>query len=51
MYSDEIITKWQKQDITGIKLSKIQHLSTMLFADEEVITGDTEDNYRKLHIN
>jgi hypothetical protein len=44
---DEIITKWQKQDITGIKLSKKQHFSMLLFADDQVITADTEDN---LHI-
>ena len=31
IYLEEIITKWQKQDITGIKLSKIQQLSTLLF--------------------
>jgi hypothetical protein len=44
VYLDEIITKWQKQDIAGIKLSKNQHLSTLLFADDQVIIADTEDN-------
>ena len=43
-YLDEIITKWQNQDITGIKLSKNQQLSTLLFADDQVIIADTEDN-------
>ena len=51
VYLDEIITKWQKQDITGIKLSTNQQLSTLLFADDQVIIADTEDNYRKLRIN
>jgi len=51
IYLDEIITKWQKQDITEIKLPKTQQLSTLLFADDQVITTDTEDNYRKLRIN
>jgi len=51
IYLDEIITKWQKQDINGIKLSKSQQLPTLLFADDQVITADTEDNYRKLRIN
>jgi len=37
IYLDEIINKWQKQDITGIKLSKNQQLSTLLFADDQVI--------------
>jgi hypothetical protein len=47
MYLDEIITKWLKQDITGAKLSKNQHLSTLLLADDQVITADTEDNLQK----
>jgi hypothetical protein len=47
IYLDEIITKWQKQDITGIKLSKNQHLSTLLFADDQVIIAGTEDNLQK----
>ena len=47
MYLDEIITKWQNQDLTGIKLSKKQQLSTMLFAEEQVIIADTEDNLQK----
>ena len=51
IYLDEIITKWQKQDVTGIKLSKTQQLSTLLFVDDQVIVGDTEYNLQKLRIN
>ena len=47
IHLDEIITKWQNQDITGIKLSKNQQLSTLLFADDQVITADTKDNLQK----
>jgi transcription initiation factor TFIIIB Brf1 subunit/transcription initiation factor TFIIB len=47
VYLDEIITKWQKQDITGIKLSRKQQLSTQLFAADHVIIADTEDNLQK----
>jgi hypothetical protein len=36
-----------KQDITGIKLSKNQQLSTPLFADDQVILADGEDNLQK----
>jgi hypothetical protein len=47
IYLDEIRTKWQKQDITGIKLSKNQQLSTPLFADDQVIIVDREDNLQR----
>jgi transcription initiation factor TFIIIB Brf1 subunit/transcription initiation factor TFIIB len=48
IHLDEIITIWQKQDITGIKLSKKKtQLSTVLFADDEVIIANTEDNLQK----
>ena len=47
IYLDDIITKWLKQDITGIKLSKNQQLSKLLFADYQVIIADTEDNLQK----
>jgi len=48
IYLDDIITKWQKQDITGIKLSKNQQLSTLLFADDQVVIADTEDRLKKV---
>jgi hypothetical protein len=47
VYLNKIITKWQKQDITGIKLPKNQQLSTLLFACDQVIIADTEDNLQK----
>jgi hypothetical protein len=47
IYLDEIIIKWQEQDITGIKLSKSQQLSTLLFADDQIIIADREDNIQK----
>jgi len=47
IYSDEIITKWQNQEINRIKLPKNQQLSTLLFADDQVIIADTEDNLQK----
>jgi transcription initiation factor TFIIIB Brf1 subunit/transcription initiation factor TFIIB len=47
IYLDKIITTWQKQDITKIKFSKNQQLSTLLFADDQVIIADTEDNLQK----
>jgi len=47
IYLDKIITKWQNQDITGIKLLKNQQLSALLFADDQVIRADTEGNLQK----
>jgi hypothetical protein len=47
IYLDEIITKWQKEDITGIKLSKNHQLSTLLFSEDQVVITDTEDNLQK----
>ena len=47
IYLDERISKWQKQDITGIKRSKNQQLSTLLFADDQVIIADTEHNLQR----
>jgi hypothetical protein len=47
IYLDKIITKWQKQDITRIKLSKSQQLSTLLFADDQITIADTEANLQK----
>ena len=47
IYSDDIIAKWLKQDITGIKHSKNKQLPTLLFADDQVIIADTEDNVQK----
>ena len=47
IYLDGIITKWQNQDITGVKLSKNQQLPTLLFADDQVIIADAEDNLQK----
>jgi hypothetical protein len=47
IYLDEIITKWQREDLTGIKFSKNQQLSTPLFKDDQIILADTEDNLEK----
>jgi len=47
IYLDEIITKWQKEDISGIPFSKNQLLLTLLFVDDKVITSRTEDNLQR----
>jgi hypothetical protein len=43
IYLDETITKCQKQDNRNQTFEN-QHLSTLLFADDQVIIADTEDN-------
>jgi hypothetical protein len=47
IYLDEIITKWQKEDITVIPLSKNKQPLTLLFADDQVIISNTEGNLQK----
>jgi len=44
LYLGEIITKWQKEDIKGIPLSKNRRLLTLLFANKQVILFNIEDN-------
>jgi hypothetical protein len=46
IYLDEIITKWQTEDIKGIPLPKNQ-LLLILFADDQVIISNTEYNLQK----
>jgi hexokinase len=47
IYLDEIIAKWQKEDITGIPLPKNKQLLTLLSADDQVVISNTEDNLQK----
>jgi len=47
MYLDEIINKWQKEDVKGISLSKCHQLLRPLFADEQVIISNTQNNLQK----
>jgi hypothetical protein len=42
------ITKRQKEEITGIPLSKNKQLLTQLFADNQFIISNTEDNLQKV---
>ena len=46
-YSDEIKTKQQKEDIKGIPLPNNQQLLMLLFANNQVIISNTEDNLQK----
>jgi len=48
IYLDEIITKWQEEDTSGIPFSKNQLLLTLLFADDQVITSRIEDKLKRV---
>jgi hypothetical protein len=48
LYLGEIITEWQKEDIKGIPLSKNRRLLTLLFANNQVILFNIEDNLQKV---
>jgi hypothetical protein len=43
-YEDEIIKIWQNHNIKGIQLLRNKNISTIHFADDQVITSDSEDN-------
>jgi len=47
IYTDEIITKRQTEDLTGISLSKNQQLFKLLFTDDQVVISSIEDNLQK----
>jgi hypothetical protein len=47
IYSDEIITKWQTEDVKGIPLPKNQLLLMLLFADDQVIISNKEYNLQE----
>jgi hypothetical protein len=48
LYLGEIITKWQKEDIKGIPLSKNRRpFLTLLFANNQVMFFNIEDNLQK----
>jgi hypothetical protein len=44
MYLDDIITKWQKEDIQRIPLPKYQQMLMLLFVSAQVIISNREDN-------
>jgi transcription initiation factor TFIIIB Brf1 subunit/transcription initiation factor TFIIB len=47
IYLGELITKWQKTGPSRKQNLKKRQLSTLLFADDQVIIADTEDNLQK----
>ena len=47
IYMNEIITQWQKEVPASIQLSRKAKLNTFLFADDQVIISNTEDNLQK----
>jgi len=47
IYLGEIITNRQKEVIKGLPLPKIQQLATLLFADDQVVISNTEENLQR----
>ena len=43
IYTDETITNWQTEDLTGIPLSKNQQLLKLLIAADQAVTSSTEE--------
>jgi hypothetical protein len=44
VYIYEIIKIWQNQDIKEIELSRNKNICTILFAEDQVIMSDSENN-------
>jgi hypothetical protein len=44
IYIDDLIRKCKEQIKTGIKLKQRQYIITLLFADDQILIQDKEDN-------
>jgi hypothetical protein len=47
IYIDDLIRKWKERIKTGIKLKQRQHINTLLFADDQILIQDKEDNLQQ----
>jgi hypothetical protein len=47
IYIDDLIKKWKEQIKTGIKLKQRQYTNTLLFADDQILIQDREDNLQQ----
>jgi hypothetical protein len=47
IYIYNLIRKWKEQIKTGIKLKQKQHINTSLFADDQILIQDKEDNLQQ----
>jgi hypothetical protein len=47
IYLNEIIVKWNQIYTKGITLSTTTKINTLLFADDQVIIADSEDNLQR----
>jgi hypothetical protein len=47
IYINEIIKRWNEKYTTGIKISNDTKLNTILFADDQVVITNSEDNLQR----
>jgi hypothetical protein len=47
-YINEIIKQWNEKYSTGIKMSNDTKLNTILFADDQVVIANSEDNLQRV---
>jgi len=47
IYTDDLLKNWKHKADAGIMLERKLYLNTLLFADDQVITQDSEDKLQK----
>ncbi len=47
MYMDHMVKEWQKKDPKGIQMDQQQEISTVLFADDQAVLAETEDDLQR----
>ncbi|CAG7824607.1 unnamed protein product, partial [Allacma fusca] len=51
MYMDHMVKEWQKMKPKGIKTDRRQEISTVLFADDQAVLAETEDDLQRSMYN
>ena len=47
LYINKILEEWQKNNVEGIDLGNKKYISTILFADDQILMADSEDKLQR----